>query len=111
MTNLKATLARDIDDVLAWVYGEVHSDTAALAGELAAVFCDKSESVTVRMNAAGAFQVFAPDTHGLPESLLSQMKTVYRDSTEPLAIRSAANSLCASLLAYKEKSDGGEESE
>lgn len=27
MTNLKATLARDIDDVLAWVYGEVHADT------------------------------------------------------------------------------------
>lgn len=97
--NLKVTLAQDIDSVLEWVYGEVHSDRFSLAFDLAAIFCDKSESLTVRMNAAGAFQVIAPDSVAVKNRLLGLVQAVHADTTEPVAIRSAANSMRASLLA------------
>lgn len=102
MTNLRATLAQDIDCVLAWVYGEVHSDAAVLVEELATIFCDKSEVLTVRVNAASAFLAFAPDLD-LSDGLLGRTEVVHRDKTEPLAIRSAATSMCASLRAPRRK--------
>ncbi len=86
---LRTLLARDIDYVLEWLYGEVHADLPGLLDALVAILCDRTATEIVRQHAAEAVQSFGTTIPVTPD-LLARVERVRLDGTESVALRSSA---------------------